>query len=131
MAIALNEARPVRGYEAIAERPDGTRVPFIPYPTPLRDRAGKLVGAINMLVDISDRKRTEELIRDREQRLSSIFAQASAGVAETDVTGRFVLANDRYCAITGRSRDELLKLRMHDITHIADLSHNLSLFGAR
>ena len=37
MAIALKENRPVRGYEAIAERPDGTRVSFVPYPTPLRD----------------------------------------------------------------------------------------------
>lgn len=59
MAIALKENRPVHGGEAIAERPDGTRVPFIPYPTPLRDHDGKLVGAINMLVDISDRKEAE------------------------------------------------------------------------
>jgi PAS domain S-box-containing protein len=59
MAIALNENRAVRGAEAIAERPDGSRVPFIPYPTPLHDADGKLVGAINMLVDISDRKHAE------------------------------------------------------------------------
>src|SRR6478752_9304759 len=37
MAMALKEKRPIRGVEAIAERPDGTRVPFIPYPTPLYD----------------------------------------------------------------------------------------------
>ncbi len=42
-----------------AERPDGTRVPFQPFPTPLRDLSGKLVGAVNMLVDISDRKAAE------------------------------------------------------------------------
>lgn len=34
VALALREKRPVRGMEAVAERPDGTRVPFIPYPTP-------------------------------------------------------------------------------------------------
>src|SRR3954469_15615822 len=44
MAVAPREGRPVRGEEAIAERPDGVRVPFIPYPTPLRDDAGRLVG---------------------------------------------------------------------------------------
>jgi PAS domain S-box-containing protein len=33
MAVALKENRPVRGAEAIAERPDGSRVPFIPTPT--------------------------------------------------------------------------------------------------
>jgi PAS domain S-box-containing protein len=55
MAITLKEGRPVHGVEAIAERPDGTRVPFRPYPTPLRDSSGKMVGAINLLVDIGDR----------------------------------------------------------------------------
>jgi PAS domain S-box-containing protein len=59
MAIALKENRAVRGAEAIAERPDGTRVPFIPFPTPLRDAAGNLVGAVNMLVDVSERKQAE------------------------------------------------------------------------
>lgn len=59
MAITLKEGRPIRGKEAVAERPDGTRVPFIPYPTPLRDADGNLVGAINMLVDVSERKQAE------------------------------------------------------------------------
>jgi PAS domain S-box-containing protein len=59
MAVALKENRPIRGKEAIAERPDGTRVPFIPFPTPLHDADGKLVGAINMLIDVSERKQAE------------------------------------------------------------------------
>jgi PAS domain S-box-containing protein len=59
MAIALNEGRAIRNAEVVAERPDGTRVPFIPYPTPLRDAAGKITGAINMLVDVSERKNAE------------------------------------------------------------------------
>jgi PAS domain S-box-containing protein len=59
MAVALKEGRSVRGAEAVAERPDGTRIPFIPFPTPLRDASGKIVGAINMLVDISERKQAE------------------------------------------------------------------------
>ena len=59
MTISLKEGRAIRNAEAVAERPDGTRVPFIPYPTPLRDSAGKIVGAINMLVDVSERKQAE------------------------------------------------------------------------
>jgi PAS domain S-box-containing protein len=59
MAIALKEGRAIRNAEAVAERPDGTRVPFIPYPTPLRSGTGKIVGAINMLVDVSERKQAE------------------------------------------------------------------------
>jgi PAS domain S-box-containing protein len=52
MAVALRENRPVRNVDAIAERPDGTRVRFMPYPTPLRDASGALIGAVNILVDI-------------------------------------------------------------------------------
>jgi PAS domain S-box-containing protein len=59
MAVALNEGRAIRNAELVAERPDGTRVPFIPYPTPLRDSVGKIIGAINMLVDVSERKHAE------------------------------------------------------------------------
>jgi len=59
MAVALKEGRAVRGAEAVAERPDGTRVPFIPFPTPLRDSSGRITGAINMLVDISERRQAE------------------------------------------------------------------------
>jgi PAS domain S-box-containing protein len=56
MAIALKEGRPIRGHRAIAERPDGTRVPFLPFPTPLYDASGTLVGAVNLLIDISERR---------------------------------------------------------------------------
>jgi PAS domain S-box-containing protein len=59
MAMALHQRRAIRGMEAMTERPDGTRVPFIPYPTPLLDATGRLTGAINMLVDISDHERAE------------------------------------------------------------------------
>src|SRR5690606_37347929 len=55
MAVCLREGVAVRGAEAVAERPDGTRVPFAPYPTPLHDADGRIIGAINMLVDITDR----------------------------------------------------------------------------
>ncbi|MBI2260069.1 MAG: PAS domain S-box protein [Caulobacterales bacterium] len=61
MALALRRRTPSHGeYEAVAERPDGTRVPFIPYATPLFGRDGALTGGINMLVDISERKKAEE-----------------------------------------------------------------------
>jgi EAL domain-containing protein (putative c-di-GMP-specific phosphodiesterase class I) len=52
LAVALREKRPVRGVEALAERPDGSRVRFMPLPTPLFDGEGKLVGAINVMVDV-------------------------------------------------------------------------------
>src|SRR6516225_6902525 len=62
MARALKEDRPIRGGEAIAERPDGTRVPFMAYPTPLHDASGNLVGAVNMLVDLTSSKEADEAL---------------------------------------------------------------------
>lgn len=59
MAMALKENRPIRNIEVVAERPDGTRVPYMPYPTPLHDCEGKLIGAINMMVDLTERKQAE------------------------------------------------------------------------
>jgi len=74
MALALKEGRPIKGMEAVAERPDGTRIPFMPYPTPLFDASGNLMGAVNMLVDITERHEAEQRIRDSEARYRDIAA---------------------------------------------------------
>lgn len=54
MAQAIREKRAIRDVIAIAERPDGSRVAFRPYPTPLFDEHGSLRGAVNMLIDVTD-----------------------------------------------------------------------------
>lgn len=53
MAQAIRDQRENRGAVAIAMRPDGSRRAFMPYPTPLFDKDGKLIGAVNMLIDVS------------------------------------------------------------------------------
>jgi PAS domain S-box-containing protein len=63
MAIALKQGRSVRGYEGVAERPDGTRAAFIPYPTVVFDAEGTLIGAINVLIDVTERRRAEDALR--------------------------------------------------------------------
>jgi PAS domain S-box-containing protein len=76
MAIALREGRVVRGAEAIAERPDGKRIWFTPYPTPMRDAEGKVVGGINMLLDITERKFAEQA----SARLAAIVASSDDAI---------------------------------------------------
>ncbi|WP_255468013.1 PAS domain S-box protein [Reyranella sp. CPCC 100927] len=84
MALALKTKQAVRGMEAVAERPDGTRVPFVPHPTPLFDAAGILVGAVNMLVDISDQQQIEQRLRESETRYRSIVDNVSVAFWEED-----------------------------------------------
>ncbi|UYB53683.1 PAS domain S-box protein [Xanthomonas sp. AM6] len=87
MAVALREQREIRGVEAIAERPDGTRVPFMPFPTPLRDEDGTVIGAVNMLVDITTRKRAEEeqqaLIHELNHRVKNSLASVQSIAFQT------------------------------------------------
>ena len=72
MAVCLRERRPVLDAEAIAERPDGTRFWFQPYPTPLFDERGNLVGGINMLLDITERKNAEAQIKSDAEALTKL-----------------------------------------------------------
>lgn len=83
MASALREKRPIRGQEAIAERPDGTRIPFMAFPTPLFDASGKFVGAINMLVDIREHKFAEGIKRH----LVSIVESSDDAIVSKDLNG--------------------------------------------
>ena len=73
MALALKRRQPIRGVEAVAERPDGTRVTFIPYPTPLFDASGALIGAFNMLVDVSDRKKAEQALAKHRDEQAALY----------------------------------------------------------
>jgi len=98
MAVALKENRAVRNIEAVAERPDGSRICFMPYPTPLRDDSGRLIGAVNMLVDITIRKQAEErmmlLTREVDHRSNNLLAviQAMLRLTRADSAEEFQAA---------------------------------------
>jgi PAS domain S-box-containing protein len=94
MAVAIKEARPVAGLDAIAERPDGSRVHFMPFPVPLRDQAGALIGAVNMLIDITDRKQVEQRIQESEARYRGIFEGARVALWEEDFSAVMAILED-------------------------------------
>ena len=56
MAQAISEKRAIRGAIAIAARPDGSRRAFVPYPTPLFDEHGAMIGAVNLLIDVTEQQ---------------------------------------------------------------------------
>ncbi|HYO11501.1 MAG TPA: PAS domain S-box protein [Tepidisphaeraceae bacterium] len=108
--------------------------------SPLLGDDGSVVGGLGIIRDVTQRKldadaerqlargRAEAALRESEQRFHGIFDQAAAGIAEVDTDGRFVLVNQKFCDITGYCADELLTLRMQEITHPDDLPRNLTLF---
>ena len=61
MAQAIRQKRVIRDQVAIAERPDGTRAAFRPYPTPMFNDDGSLAGAVNMLIDVTE-EQSEALV---------------------------------------------------------------------
>jgi PAS domain S-box-containing protein len=80
MAMALKQGRAVRGGQAMCERPDGTLVPFMAFLTPLRDASGTLIGAVNMLVELSEQQRTKRI----ERRLAAIVESSDDAIISKD-----------------------------------------------
>ena len=85
MAIALQQDRQILGAEAIAERPDGSRVWFTAHPTPLHDASGKLIGGINMMIDVTERKRLDKVLLENNIELKKAKNLADkANLAKSD-----------------------------------------------
>jgi PAS domain S-box-containing protein len=104
MAVALKTGKEVRGAEAIAERPDGSRYWFEPYPTPLFDEAGVLTGAVNMLVDISERKLAEEA----PLRLAAIVESSGDAIISKTLDGVITSWNEGAEHLFGYTSGEIL-----------------------
>ncbi|MBW0007230.1 MAG: PAS domain-containing protein [Sphingomonas sp.] len=84
MAQAIQQKKPIRDAIAIAERPDGSRVAFKPYPTPLFDTKGRLTGAVNMLIDVTGQQ--AEALHDQAERCRRL-AEATYDRATSKVLG--------------------------------------------
>ena len=74
MALALQMNNEFNGHEIIVERPDGRRLTVLAHANPLRDDAGRLFGAVNVLVDISDRKQAEEVLKTADRAKNEFLA---------------------------------------------------------
>jgi two-component system sensor histidine kinase UhpB len=112
MAITIKECRPVYGKEIIMQRPDGSIRHVNPYPYPLYDDKGHLAGAINMLIDITEKHEKAKLIEERNKNFIELAAD---GIFMSDYMGNITSANASGCKMLDYDKESLLKLGLKDI----------------
>ena len=86
MALALKKDKEYNGREIVVERPDGRRLTALAHANPIRDESGKLLGAVNVLVDISDSKRAQEEIETRARQQAVIAELGRRALTELDLS---------------------------------------------
>ncbi|MFM9862296.1 MAG: chemotaxis protein CheB [Micropepsaceae bacterium] len=107
---------------------DGVGLALVMRIRPYRTVTNVVDGVVITFVDVTDRKVLEDTMKESERRLAAIVNQSTAGVAETDLDGRFTLVNPRFCLLVGRTKKELLGMRMQDVTHTEDLAESVATF---
>jgi PAS domain S-box-containing protein len=125
----LGARQAMKGCEALFERPDGTRIPIIPYPAPLTDDDGNVVGAVSMKIDISEQVQARRALAESEARFRATFENAAVGVALVGCDGSIQRANSSFARMLGYSAEELKTRTFQDLTHPDDLASNISLFN--
>lgn len=93
MAWMIREGKPASGREVVIERPDGERFHVMPHPQLIRDDAGAVVGAVNMLVNITERKTVEDQLRDSKELLDGVMGNSHDCIKLLDLEGRLLWMN--------------------------------------
>ena len=111
-------------------RKDGSRFWASVVITAIRDpRNGSLLGFSKVVNDRTQRRLTEEALRESEERFRLTVDEAPIGMALVSLDGRFVRVNRAFCEVVGYEPAELMKLTFHEITHPEDLDADLVLAG--
>ncbi|HEY2561565.1 MAG TPA: chemotaxis protein CheB [Caldimonas sp.] len=95
---------------------------------PYRGGDDRIGGVVLTFVDISERRRVGEALRESEALFRTIVTQAAAGVVHTEVDGRITLANARFGRITGRPPEALVGTSVLSIVHPDDRENNAEAF---
>jgi PAS domain S-box-containing protein len=92
---------------------------------PWRTDAGEIGGLVLYTEFVTPSVESRMTLEAAEARYRAVFDQVAMGVARVSPVGAFLEVNDRFCAITGYSRDELIDMTFQQITHPDDLAADL------
>lgn len=95
--------------------------------TPIKTADGNIFGFIKILRDLTEQRKNSEILLESEERFRGTFEQAAVGIAHVTLDGHFLRINQKFCDITGYSKQELVTLNFQSITHPQDLSADVSL----
>jgi PAS domain S-box-containing protein len=112
--IAANKA-PIKDLENWNITKDGERICLITNGVPILDKEGNLKGYRGVDKDITERKQTEEQLRDSEIKYRTLFNNSVDEISIFDLEGHFLEVNDVAIQRLGYSREELLKMSLIDI----------------
>lgn len=115
MARAVQECNAVQSEQMIIQRPDGTLRHVLSNPTPLFDADGKLTGAVNMLIDVTEKKEKEILINQTEEKYRTLVEQASDGIIVYSFDGTIYEFNKAAHDLSGYTSEEFKKLKINDL----------------
>ena len=82
MAVSLKEGRPVYGEEILIKKPDGQVRNVLPHPQPLFNASGEITGAVNMLLDITEVKKTQKALLKNEEKFRQLALTLEKAVEE-------------------------------------------------
>ena len=105
--VVLRGGRPVHGFIQKTVLSNDRVLWLLIDAIPVFDAEGKAVQVVASFVDMTDRKRVEEALRESEERFRAVFDRAALGIARIDLSGRIIEANPALVQMLGYTAEEL------------------------
>ncbi|MGO8988107.1 MAG: PAS domain S-box protein [bacterium] len=112
----LSKQEQVKDLEQELRRKDGERVFVLLTANPRKDSKGNVIGYRGTIRDITERKKTEEALRQSEERYRNILNSITDGYSEIDLSGNFTFVNNVTCKHLGYTKEELIGMSYRQYT---------------